>query len=92
MFHKGLSRKKAAVLLSAARSSVNKWCKDYDHDCIDALQNKQTGRPATPGYLSPAVVFPYSMRNISILFRQLLFKLGRCAPRPERTFSINMIK
>ncbi len=66
LVHQGFSRKKAAVLLSAARSSVNKWCKAYDQDGIDALQNKQTGRPATqPGDV----------------IAQLLFFLIQCSPQ-----------
>lgn len=50
LIHKGLSQKRVSILLSAARSSVNRWCKWYDASGIDGLKDAVHGKPASlPG-------------------------------------------
>lgn len=50
LVHQGNSRAKVARLLSAARSSINRWCGWYEKDGIDGLKDAPQGRPAVlPG-------------------------------------------
>lgn len=65
LLHGGMSRALAAKLLSAARSSINRWCQWYEAEGIDGLKDAPLGRQAVlPG---DAIA-------------QLLFFLVQCAP------------
>lgn len=66
LLHYGHSKSKVAGLLSAARSSVNRWCQWYEDEGIDALKDAPLGRQA----LLPGDVIA-----------QLLFFLVQCSPQ-----------
>ena len=46
LVHNGHSRSQVALLLSAARSSVNRWCKGYLESGIDGMKDVVQGKPA----------------------------------------------
>lgn len=46
LVHDGHSRTHTASLLSAARSSVNRWCKWYGESGVDGLKDAEHGKPA----------------------------------------------
>lgn len=66
LFSKGMSRTQAAKLLSAARSSINRWCQWYEEQGIDGLKDAPSGRQA---------VLPGDV------IAQLLFFLVQCSPQ-----------
>ena len=45
LVQKGQSRMHVAALLSAARSSVNRWCKWYEESGIEGLKDVEQGKP-----------------------------------------------
>lgn len=45
LVHRGKSRTTVSKILSAARSSVNRWCQWYEEDGIDGLKDAAQGRP-----------------------------------------------
>ncbi len=58
LVHKGQSRKRVALLLSAARSSVSRWCKRYEESGIDGLKDAEHGKPAyLPGDIIVQLLF-----------------------------------
>ena len=46
LVHKGEPRMHVALLLSAARSSVGRWCKWYEESAINGLKDAEHGNPA----------------------------------------------
>ena len=47
LIHSGQSRKRVAMLLSAARSSVNRWCKWYEESGVEGLKDAVHGKLAS---------------------------------------------
>lgn len=45
LISRGYSRRRAAELLHAARSTVNRWCQRYEEDGIDGLKDQPQGKP-----------------------------------------------
>lgn len=58
LVHKGQSRKRVALLLSAARSVGSRWCKLYEESGIDGLKVAEHGKPAyLPGDIIVQLLF-----------------------------------